>query len=55
MKITLRRSLIGRPKNQIETVKALGLKRIGDSRELPENGPTRGMVETVRHLLEVSQ
>ena len=55
MKITLRRSLIGRPKNQIETVKALGLKRIGDSREVPEDGAMRGMVEKVKHLLEVSQ
>ncbi|WP_102127925.1 50S ribosomal protein L30 [Deinococcus planocerae] len=53
MKITLRRSVIGRPKNQVETVKALGLRRIGDSRELTATPAIRGMIKTVEHLLEV--
>lgn len=55
MKITLKRSLIGRPKDQIDTVKALGLRRIGDSREVSDNVAQRGMVEKVKHLLEVSE
>lgn len=55
MKITLKRSLIGRPKDQILTVQSLGLKRIGDSREVPNNPAVLGMVEKVKHLLEVSQ
>ncbi len=53
VKITLRRSVIGRPKNQVETVKALGLRRIGDSRELTATPAIRGMIKTVEHLLEV--
>ncbi|MEF2278816.1 50S ribosomal protein L30 [Deinococcus sp. YIM 134068] len=55
MKVTLRRSVIGRPKNQVETVKALGLRRIGDSRELTATPATRGMIRTVAHLLEVQE
>lgn len=55
MKITLKRSLIGRPKDQILTVQALGLKRIGDSREVQVSPAVLGMVEKVKHLLEVSQ
>ncbi|AWN22097.1 50S ribosomal protein L30 [Deinococcus irradiatisoli] len=53
MKITLKRSVIGRPQNQVDTVKALGLKKIGDSREVSDSPAIRGMVKTVQHLLEV--
>ncbi|WP_345456442.1 50S ribosomal protein L30 [Deinococcus aluminii] len=53
MKVTLRRSVIGRPKNQVETVKALGLKKIGDRRELADTPAIRGMIKTVQHLVEV--
>nr|WP_246580995.1 50S ribosomal protein L30 [Deinococcus aestuarii] len=49
----MRRSVIGRPKNQVETVKALGLRKIGDSRELTDTPSVRGMIKTVAHLLEV--
>lgn len=55
MKITLKRSVIGRKQDQVDTVKALGLKRVGDSRELADSPATRGMVEKVKHLLEVSE
>ena len=55
IKVTLRRSVIGRPRNQVETVKALGLRRIGDSREVIDSPATRGMIKTVAHLLEVQQ
>ena len=53
IKITLKRSVIGRPENQVATVKALGLRKIGDSRKLPDTPELRGMVRTVAHLLEV--
>ncbi|MBZ9715073.1 50S ribosomal protein L30 [Deinococcus multiflagellatus] len=55
MKITLKRSVIGRPENQVQTVKALGLRKIGDSRELNDSPAIRGMVNTVKHLLEVQE
>ena len=53
MKITLKRSVIGRPGYQVKTVHALGLKKIGDSREVSDSPAVRGMVNTVKHLLEV--
>jgi len=53
IKVTLKRSVIGRPKNQVETVKALGLRKIGDSREVSDTPALRGMIKTVQHLLEV--
>lgn len=53
MKITLKRSVIGRPGYQVRTVQALGLKKIGDSREINDSPAIRGMVNTVKHLLEV--
>lgn len=53
VKVTLKRSVIGRPRNQVETVKALGLRKIGDSREVVDTPATRGMIKTVLHLLEV--
>ncbi|KEF35659.1 MULTISPECIES: 50S ribosomal protein L30 [Deinococcus] len=53
VKVTLRRSVIGRPQNQVQTVKALGLRKIGDTRELADTPAVRGMIKTVQHLVEV--
>ena len=53
MKITLVRSTIARPQDQKDTVKALGLNKIGDTREIVDNDATRGMVNKVRHLLAI--
>ncbi|WP_423739379.1 50S ribosomal protein L30 [Deinococcus koreensis] len=55
MKITLKRSVIGRPGYQVETVKSLGLHKIGDTREINDTPALRGMVNTVKHLLEVHE
>jgi large subunit ribosomal protein L30 len=55
LKITLKRSVIGRPGNQVKTVQALGLKKIGDTREVSDTPALRGMVNTVKHLLEVHE
>ena len=55
MKIKLVRSVIGRPENQVKTVQALGLRKIGDSREVSDTPAVRGMVKTVKHLLEVQE
>ncbi|PTA67030.1 50S ribosomal protein L30 [Deinococcus arcticus] len=55
MKITLKRSVIGRPEYQVKTVQALGLRKIGDSREVSDSPAIRGMVNTVKHLLEVQE
>ncbi|WP_261663307.1 50S ribosomal protein L30 [Deinococcus sp. Marseille-Q6407] len=55
MKITLKRSVIGRPQEQRDTVKALGLNKIGQTREVQDSPAVRGMIRKVEHLLEVQQ
>ena len=53
MKITLVKSLIGSKKDQIATAHALGLKKIGDVKEQPDNPMTAGKVKKIIHLIEV--
>ena len=55
IKVTLKKSTIGCKKDQIATVEALGLRKIGQSVEKPDNPQTRGMVFKVKHLVEVSK
>jgi large subunit ribosomal protein L30 len=38
---------------QRETLVGLGLNKIGRTRELPDNGATRGMIRKVKHLVRV--
>ena len=42
MKITLKKSLIGSKKDQIATAQSLGLKKVGDVTEQPDNAQTQG-------------
>ena len=51
--ITLVKSPIGCSTRQKRTVKALGLRRLYQSVIQEDNPVTRGMVEKVRHLVEV--
>ena len=55
IKITLKRSLIGCKKDQIATVKSLGLKKIGDVTVQPNNPQTQGKVKKVSHLIETTE
>ena len=55
LKITLTRSLIGRPQTQRDTVKALGLRKLNSSVELPDNGAIRGQLHKVEHLITVEE
>lgn len=55
IKVTLKKSTIGCKKDQIATVEALGLKKIGQTAEKPDNAQTRGMIFKVKHLVEVSE
>jgi large subunit ribosomal protein L30 len=55
LKVTQRRSVIDRPKDQKDTVRRLGLHRINDS-VIKENRPEiRGMIAKVRHLVDVEE
>ncbi len=55
IKITLKKSLIGCTKPQIATAQALGLRKIGDVTEQPDNAQTKGKVNKIIHLIEVTQ
>lgn len=55
LKITLKRSVIGRPQNQRDTVKALGLKKVNSTVIKPANDAIKGMVTTVAHLVDVQE
>ena len=47
------KSTIGRPESQVKIVKALGLGRIGKTKEHEDCAAVRGMIEKVSHLVEV--
>ena len=53
LKIKWVKSAIGYKKNQKATIAALGLKKLGQVVEQPDTPQIRGMVFTVRHLVEV--
>lgn len=53
MRITLKRSLIGVDKSQRATVHALGLRKIGDTRDVADSQDVQGMVRKVAYLLEI--
>ena len=55
LKITLVKSTIGRKKDQIRTVEALGLKKIRSVVEHEDNPQIRGMVKKVCHLVTVEE
>jgi large subunit ribosomal protein L30 len=55
LKVTQVRSAIGRKKNQRETLRSLGLKRIHDSVVQEDRPEIRGMVATVPHLVRVEE
>lgn len=55
VKVTLTRSLIGRPEDQRATVKALGLKKT-NSQVVKEVTPQiEGMLHKVRHLVKLKK
>ncbi|MBU3111696.1 50S ribosomal protein L30 [Clostridium lacusfryxellense] len=55
VKITLVKSLIGRKKEHIATVNALGLRKIGKDVEHEETPQIRGMINKVIYLIKVEE
>ena len=55
VKVKLVKSLIGSKKDQIATVYALGLRKIGDEVVQPNNAQTLGKIKKVSHLIEVTE
>ena len=55
LKVRQVRSGIGRQQNQRETLRTLGLKRIGDIVVKEDRPEIRGMIATVPHLVAVEE
>jgi large subunit ribosomal protein L30 len=55
LKVTQIKSTIGCKQNQRDTLRSLGLKRIGDAVVKEDRPEVRGMVQTVRHLVIVEE
>jgi large subunit ribosomal protein L30 len=53
LRVTLRKSGIGRPFTQKEVLRGLGLTRLHKTVTLKDTPPIRGMVRKVVHLVEV--
>jgi large subunit ribosomal protein L30 len=53
IRVKLVRSGIGRPRRHRETLRGLGLTRLGRVRELEDTPAVRGMIRQVQHLVEV--
>ena len=53
--VTQIRSGIGRPQDQRETLKGLGLTKMHRSRELEDTPAVRGMIDKVKHLVSVTE
>jgi large subunit ribosomal protein L30 len=55
LKVQQQRSVIGCKKNHRDTLRTLGLKRIGDVVVKEDRPEIRGMLRTVRHMIVVEE
>ena len=55
LKVTLVKSTIGSTPYQKKVVEALGLKKLHQTVELPDNAQVRGSIFKVSHLLSVEE
>ncbi len=53
VKVKLVRGWAGKRQTQVRTLRALGLRRCGDTNELPDTPSVRGAIGKVAHLVEV--
>jgi len=55
LKITLVKSMIGRPEKHRMVLRGMGLRKLNRSVELKDTPPIRGMINTVIHLVKVKE
>ena len=55
LKVTQVKSVIGGKQNQRDSLRSLGLKRIGSSSVKEDRPELRGMIATVAHLVTVEE
>jgi large subunit ribosomal protein L30 len=55
VRVTQRKSRNGADKRQLDTLRSLGLRRIGQTVEVSDSPQVRGMLYKVAHLVEVQE
>ncbi len=55
LRITLKRSPIGVPQKRRQILRGLGLRRMLQSVQRPDTNQVRGLIDKVRHLVEVTR
>ena len=55
LRVTQRKSRNGCDQRQRDTLRSLGLRRIGQTVEVNDSPQIRGMLHKVRHLVEVDE
>lgn len=55
LRITWKRSAIGHKEDQKRTIRALGLRRLGQTVEHGDSRSLRGMITKVKHLVAVEE
>lgn len=55
IKVTLKKSLIGRLEKHTRTANSLGLKRIGDSKVVTKTNEVDGKINQISYLLDVEE
>ena len=55
MKVTQFKSKNGSDRRQLDTLRSLGLRRIGHTVEVKDTPAARGMVHKVRHLVRIEE
>ena len=55
LRVTQVRSAISRQRNQKETIRSLGIRRLNHTVEHNDTPAIRGMIETVKHLVRVEE
>jgi large subunit ribosomal protein L30 len=55
LKITQIKSRNGSNQRQLDTLRSIGLRKIGQTVEQPDSPQMRGMVHAVRHLVKVEE
>jgi large subunit ribosomal protein L30 len=55
LRITWKKSAIGHQTDQKRTIRALGLRRLGQTVEHSDSRSVRGMITKVRHLVAIEE
>ncbi len=55
LRVTYTKSAIGYSKDQKDTIKALGFRRLNQTIERADNAALRGMLHKVQHLISIEE